>query len=555
MDTLTEKKKIIVFGAGVAGLSVAHELSKWGHEVDVHEILSEPGGFYRSERNQEDFMPNEYSWHGMGPWYHNTFDIMKEISFQGNRSIFEEGLSRPIDFGIFPNEGDANFYRGFFTIPLMFNLSLIEFIKSSWLMLKTWSSNLRSEQNYAMILAAKAWKPLMSQKAHQRWRASFGPWIGSDWTKVSLHTAGQFFRKQLFTKPPHLHPADSEGPGWMHGQRDGWLVLKGPSNEIWFSRWLDDLERRGVKFHWKSGLKKLNFQSGKISEAELINESLIEADAYIVAINPFSAARIFSLTPELEKMKELSLFQNLIQDGPHVQVSFRIAFAEKIQFPEKRTGIVISDSEFNLTLFAQESAWSEDISLGQGVKSLWTGTSCIGTVPGQLFGLPLVRCTKEQFIEEVKAQIFSCGSLDKKIRDANGGKSLKDFRIMKIEVWHEWEFLSEGIATKQPKWVNSIHTQKFQPGQITGAPNLFLAGAHTKTQADVWSIEGAVESGRRAAKAIDSRVQVLDQYKPKFLTLLSVVDDVFYKFYLPHVLDIVFILVSVTLLILVISSL
>ncbi len=30
--------------------------------------------------------------------------------------------------------------------------------------------------------------------------------------------------------------------------------------------------------------------------------------------------------------------------------------------------------------------------------------------------------------------------------------------------------------------------------------NLFLAGAHTQTQAHVWSIEGAVESGRRSAK-------------------------------------------------------
>ncbi|MCP5530996.1 MAG: FAD-dependent oxidoreductase [Opitutaceae bacterium] len=41
------------------------------------------------------------------------------------------------------------------------------------------------------------------------------------------------------------------------------------------------------------------------------------------------------------------------------------------------------------------------------------------------------------------------------------------------------------------------------PRQATPVPNLFLAGAHTRTEADVWSIEGAVESGRRAAQVVD----------------------------------------------------
>lgn len=49
----------------------------------------------------------------------------------------------------------------------------------------------------------------------------------------------------------------------------------------------------------------------------------------------------------------------------------------------------------------------------------------------------------------------------------------------------------------------SNHTQPYLPNQKTPVPNLLLAGAHTKTDADIWSIEAAVESGRRAAKVID----------------------------------------------------
>src|SRR5690606_22534502 len=150
-----------------------------------------------------------------------------------------------------------------------------------------------------------------------------------------------------------------------------------------------------------------------------------------------------------EAQPELREFKPLIQDGPHVQVSFRLAFAEPIRFPRERTALVLADSEFNLTLFAQEQAWRRDVDLGKGVASLWTGTSCVATVPGRLHGLPVVRCTKQQFIEEVKAQVFGCGALDALVADANGGRRLAEFNLLAVEVWHEWIFSSDGIRGPQ----------------------------------------------------------------------------------------------------------
>jgi hypothetical protein len=63
-----------------------------------------------------------------------------------------------------------------------------------------------------------------------------------------------------------------------------------------------------------------------------------------------------------------------------------------------------------------------------------------------------------------------------------------------------------------------------------------LAGAHTQTDVDVWSIEAAVESGRRAAKVIEPQVKVLDQYKPRWLQWFWVVDDYLYETGSLHVL-------------------
>ena len=112
---------------------------------------------------------------------------------------------------------------------------------------------------------------------------------------------------------------------------------------------------------------------------------------------------------------------------------------------------------------------------------------------------------------------------------------------MKVEVWHEWEFSSNGIKPLQPKWVTTTNTQAYIPPQRTSVANLFLAGAHTETQAQVWSIEGAVESGRRAAKAIDDRVEVLDQYQPFWIKLLSRMDDLLFSIKAPQFIDSVFI--------------
>ena len=530
-------KSIVIFGAGIAGLSAAHELARLGYNVSVYETLDRPGGFFRSSRLEKDNMPTEYSWHGMGPWYHNAFDVMRQIPFSEKGSIYDLALSRPVDFGIFPDTDTAQFYDdGLKSIPKMFRMKNWEFVKWFYLMLKTWTSDTRSKIDYDKINAAQAWKPLLKDKAHKTWRSCFGPWIGSDWSKVSLQTCGDFFRKQMTTKAVHRHKADKNGTAWTHGTGAGWLLFTGPSSEYWFNPWVTYLKGKGVRFFWEQTLTKLEFDGRTITSACCGGEN-IQGDIYILAINPFIAADILRETPELERHEELRLYKPLIQGGPHIQVSFRLAFDEEIKFPRKRTAVVISDSEFNLTLFAEEQVWNKEVDLGRNIKSLWTGTSCISSVPGRIYHKPVVRCSKEEFVEEVKAQILGCGALDRLIKEANQGRGLKDFSLVKIEVWHEWEFSPEGIKSLQPKWVNSTNTQTYLPAQKTPVPNLFLAGAHTRTQAQVWSIEGAVESGRRAAKAIDDRVAVLDQIRPLWISTLSKIDDILYTVKAPQLIN------------------
>jgi uncharacterized protein with NAD-binding domain and iron-sulfur cluster len=358
---------------------------------------------------------------------------------------------------------------------------------------------------------------------------------------VSLHTAGQFFRKQLMTRPSHPHKADAEGPAWTHGARDGWLLLRGPSSECWFDKWVAHLEKRGVRFFWNEPLHKLDYDGTAITGARLGSGHRVEADVYVLATTPFAAADVLDRTPALAGQEQLRLFRPLTRGGSHTQVSLRIAFAERSAWPRERTAIVVADSEFNLTLFAQEQAWAPDVALGYGVQPLWIVTACVATVPGPVHGLSLVHCTKEQFVEEVMAQLGRCGGLDRLVREANGGRGWKDVPVVRVEVWDEWQFSPDGIRARQPKWVNTTDTQPHQPTQATPVSNLVLAGAHTQTEADVWSIEGAVESGRRAARVIEPSVNVISQYKPVWLRVVSAVDNVCFALGAPHVLDLLLI--------------
>lgn len=532
-------RHVAIFGAGIAGLTAAHEFAARGYRVDVYERNDTAGGFFRSARRPADNLPTEYSWHGFGPWYHNTFDLLRQIPFGDGASLYDRVLSRPVEYAVVPNTTDGvESMDDLFEKPEAFRMTARDRASLAWGLLKAWSANRRSRDRYARTNAAAYWAPRMSPVGHATWRALFGPWIGSDWPHASLHHVGLFFGRNVRSGPSHPHPADAEGPAWAHEPGGGWSLLRGPSNEWWFDRWVAHLEGQGVAFHWETPLERLHVEGGQITGATVAPGTDVEADVYVLATTPFAAAEVVGRTPALGEDAELARFAPLVQDGPHTQVSFRVAFGERMAWPRDRTAIALSDSEFNVTLFADEQVWPESVDLGDGVASLWTCTACVSTVPGRVHGKPLRTCTKEEFLDEVLAQIAASDALDAMVREANGGRGLGDFPIVRTEVWPEWTFSPDGITPEQPKWVTTTNTRPHRPAQATSFPNLVLAGAHTETEADIWSIEGAVESGRRAARIVEPDVAVRPQHKPAALRAVARLDDALYAVGLPHALTV-----------------
>ena len=172
-------KTVAIYGAGIAGLSAAHSLAQYGWQVSVFETNSEAGGFFRSARKSPDRnMPSEYSWHGLGPWYHNVFDVMRQIPFDATGSVYERALSRPVDFGVAPDQGSAQFDNPqdiTVDVVRMFRMSRVESLRWLWVMVKTWAAQRRSREYYSRLNAAEQFRPLLSKRAWSTWVACFGP--------------------------------------------------------------------------------------------------------------------------------------------------------------------------------------------------------------------------------------------------------------------------------------------------------------------------------------------------------------------------------------------
>lgn len=75
-------KSVVIFGAGIAGLSAAHELAQLGYSVSVYEAADQPGGFFRSARLEEDnacmhpLFKTDLTFKSLSDWH-----LMKRLNF------------------------------------------------------------------------------------------------------------------------------------------------------------------------------------------------------------------------------------------------------------------------------------------------------------------------------------------------------------------------------------------------------------------------------------------------------------------------------------------
>ena len=516
--------EVIIFGAGIAGLTAAHELAKLGYKITIFERMNNVGGFARSDRLFND-APTEHSWRGYAPFYYNFFDIAKEIPLdETNRKTVFDNLSKPINFLLPRDKIGKKLGEPKLTISDM--IKLANGVAPALL-----SGNKRN-QYYAGVNFKGDVGNSLSKGGQEKILGMIGPGLGLNLYDVSTYhiaKAVELMYSARINKP---------------FGNSSWQVMKKPTSEAWFKPWVNYLVSHfNIKIIYNSELQKIlvdnNIAVGFLINIDGKSHIIANNSPYILAVDPFQLDKIIR-NSDLYNYQEFNKIPDLIADGEHKQISFQIAFSEKILFNDLHgkniDAFAFPNSEFNITLYPQDKLFDKNMIPCQ-FKGYWSGTACVANRAGKLFGLPAEKLTIDQFCLEIIYQITRSKELQKIIKIWNG-KNFADFEILAMYVWNGWEMVCGELTEINKKWVNTTNTFQYRPSQNTPISNLFLSGAHTKTSINIWSMEGAIESGKIAAKMISksNKIKIIEHKEDFPINIFHSLDDKLYDIGLPSVL-------------------
>jgi len=508
---------IIIFGAGIAGLTVAHQLALNSPQLKIAIIEKENiiGGMARTSR-YSDNLPTEHSWRGYAPFYYNTYDLMKQIPIDNNKTVYDN-LKPGINF--VSTENDINNNK---------NSTISDyFILIYWILYYFFSGNLRSEDNKTFSFANTVSN--ISTNSKNKYIEFIGPGIGLDTYSASLFHIGKFIEMS------YQEPIKS------------WNFMNQPTSEAWFDPWYKLLKNK-VNFFLSSELQELNFDNNNVVTAKILTNNgtrLLTGKNYVIALNPYAVTDLYK-NNKLGTDPELDKFKKITYGEPHIQISFRLAFDQKINIKEK-DAFIFPNSNLNITMYPQDTFWEKNIDLGNNIKSLWSGTACVTYKMSELYKKRCDELNIGEFLDEVIHEISNSKEFDQYLID-NNNKPFNKLTITKKEVWYEWKFDNNRLESRNKKWVNTLNNNN-RPLYTTHYNNLFITGSHCETGLSIWSMESAVESGNRCVIEINKKLGLNNKFKLHTHTRpffpLYFLDDILYRLYLPNLLNVIIFLIII----------
>tara|TARA_Y100001970_G_C14257575_1_gene876667 strand:- start:4471 stop:6402 length:1932 start_codon:yes stop_codon:yes gene_type:complete len=617
---------INIYGAGITGLTVAHELINKGYNVNIYEKDDIIGGMARSTRTKLN-VPSEHSWRGYGPFYKNLYEILKQIPIDDlcsiNKDLIEDFKNSKV-YSISEiskhntlNDGWVYLYGIVYDITEFIKMhpggsviekSLGKDLEEVWEETGvSWHKNNKlvneylskykigitedfketfskiesnKNKNYSVFDNLNLEKlsfenGLLNNKKSKKGISYYNiPYLYYLFGKVALSNnrlnhyfeerLEPFLKKNVSTQTYNYIANFLSGPGYGFDKNTIslghygyfielnyyenfklWSVMNKPTNEAWFDYWKIYLENKGVKFYLNHEVHKINYDNTKITNIEIKNKNnliKINNGLHIICINPFIYQKILEksninnkLTKTIEQYKKINIINN--------QISFRLGFNKNIKL-KKNNAYVLIDSPYNITFYPYEKHWCKNVDLGLNnqLKSLWSGTLILTYNNGSLTNKSATSLNKDELLEEIKYQFMESEDLLNLIKKYNDGYILKKEDFIYGEIFEDWEYINNRLISKNPKFVDNFISEKYKPDNITKFDNLYIGGSHTKTSVRIWSMEGAVESGKIVANKILSKhnKELCNHYIHKssnYLKIFKCIDDVLYQFNLPHLID------------------
>ncbi len=551
------RKKIVILGGGVAGMSAAHELAERGYEVEVYETKKIAGGKARSfgkpksgKRGRRD-LPGEHGFRFFPGFYRHVTETMSRIPFNNPKnSVLGNLVSTPelamatttSRLAVAPAEFPKNWddlekaFETYFRkdIPpedtLWFINRLLVFATSC------------DERRLQQFEGIDWWTFTRAEKRGEAFKKFYATGmtrcaVACRADLISTRTAGTILLQLLFKLAT---------PG---GQADH--ILNGPTNEVWIDPWLDYLKGLGVKYLTENTLVSFDCDGKKITGVKVSDKKgsvkTIVADYYIAAIpvermKPLLSPSILSADPNLAGINKLWIdWMNGIQF--YLKDDVQIAAGHVIYF----------DSPWALTSISQASFWPTTKlpkDYGDGTtKGILSVDISNWDTPGNLYGKAAKLCTEKEIKDEVWAQI----SVHKSKKGGvifHDQRPLGDFMLDPDIVIPPGGPKPGGPFTDnlEPLLINVKNTWAFRPKAVTGIPNFFLAADYVKTCTDLATMEGANEAARLAVNGIldaenhppDDRCMTRKLSEPEILDPAKDVDRILLALGQPNPFDMPF---------------
>jgi uncharacterized protein with NAD-binding domain and iron-sulfur cluster len=522
------RKKVIILGGGIAGMSAAHELVERGFEVEVFERKGVPGGKARSiaaagpslarspfgPRSQKTApwgwarppLPGEHGFRFFPGFYKHVVDTMARIPYKGGSVA--QNLVDTTELRI------ASFDRPSYPVPSEFPRTSDDLKTDVFTIIAALSGQVGVALDEGLFFATKMWQIVTSCEERRlveyertNWwdfieagsrSAAYQKYFGNGITRslvaakarrASTKTIGDIFMQIVF---------EILLPGVAADR-----LLNGPTNDVWINPWLEYLKGRGVIYHTNAHVRSIQCDGGGARSATVVLGSRLQdvtADYFIAALPVERMAELVSpalLTrdPSLANLHELTEF---------VEWMNGIQYYLTEDVPIAKGHAIYVDSPWALTSVSQAQFWKNiDLSeYGDGtVKGILSVDISDWDVKG-LNGKEARHCSRQEIAIEAWEQLK---------RSLNvGGQELRDSQL------HSW-FLDPDIDDRdadqdpstprmdtnmEPLLVNYVDTWRLRPESATRIPNFFLASDYVRTFTDLATMEGANEAARRAVNGV-----------------------------------------------------
>ncbi len=499
-------EKVAVLGAGVAGLTAAHELADRGFEVHVYERREIPGGKARSFRTC-DGLPAEHGFRFFPGFYRHLDDTMKHIPYPDE--------PKKVVLGNLKETSDTQL--------LQENAKPIDLPANLWRLDTVWLRNLRlggphiftantGLSRHDLGFLGGRLRDLLNACTERR----FAVYEQKDWWDFSdaVHRSDQY-KKMVRAMTRSLVAARAEELSVRTG---GYIllqlqlaalaegheprVLNGPTSTVWIEPWRSYLESLGVRFHFRRTVEEIHCVNGRIQEVIVSDDNNMECPVrarWYVAALPAEIMQCL-VTPAIARaepgLANLGKLQLRWMNG----VMFYLR--EDVTMVTGHT--IYVDSPWALTSISQRQFWDRpELGTVKGVNvsgvlsvdvSNWESN-------GVVYNKPARCCTKPEIVHEVLTQIRQ------HLAKTDHPHALDDGNILDSFVDEDIQMPNDGVETVnlEPLLVNTAGSWANRPEAVTKIENLFLASDYVRTYTDLATMEGANEAARRAVNGILDR--------------------------------------------------